>query len=72
MNKTLYPEVIPQKDSHVESILQPIFKTGKITRSDQQKLLSLTLSNPQLLPQEMQRINQVILSLQSGKLKVVD
>ena len=72
MNKKSNSGVISPNNSHIESILKPIFRTGKITRSDQEKLLSLTLSDTPLLPQEMQRINQVIFSLQSGRFKVVD
>ncbi len=72
MNKTSNSGVISQKESPIESILKPIFRTGKITRSDQQKLLSLTLSDTQLLPQDMRRINQVTLSIQSGRFQVVD
>ena len=60
------------QQSQIESILYPILTTGKVTRSDQQKLLSFMLSNPQLQPEEMKKIKRVIDCLRQGGYTVVD
>ncbi|MFY7801913.1 MAG: hypothetical protein ACOVQ7_00635 [Limnoraphis robusta] len=60
------------QQSQIESILYPILTTGKVTRSDQQKLLSFMLSNPQLQPEEMKKINRVFDCLRQGGYTVVD
>ncbi len=58
--------------SKIESILYPILTTGQVTRSDQQKLLSFMLSNPQLQPEDMKKINRVFDHIRQGGYTVID
>lgn len=65
--------VLPkQQHSQIESILYPILTTGKITRSDQQKLLSFMFSNPQLQPEDIKKINRVFDNIRKGGYTVID
>lgn len=61
---------IPQ--TSIAQVLDRIFASGKITRSDENYLLRATLSNHTLNEVELRQINRVLNHLQMGLLKVVD
>ncbi|WP_427162463.1 hypothetical protein ACQFX9_13460 [Aliinostoc sp. HNIBRCY26] len=56
----------------LETVLERIFAIGRITRSDQQVLMSTLLSKEDLNEKELQQINQVFDRIKRGLLKVVD
>lgn len=55
-----------------DRILERIFKMRKITRLDQQLLMSAMLSKDSINDRDRLRINQVFDSVRQGRLKVVD
>jgi len=56
----------------LEKLLKHIFTIGRITRYDQQLLMSTLLSKEGFNEKERQQISRVFDSLQRGLLKVVD
>ncbi|AUT01285.1 hypothetical protein CLI64_13210 [Nostoc sp. CENA543] len=56
----------------LETVLERIFAIGRITRSDQQVLMSTLLSKEDLNEKELQQINQIFDRIKRGLLKVVD
>ncbi|AFY46597.1 hypothetical protein Nos7524_0691 [Nostoc sp. PCC 7524] len=56
----------------LETVLQRIFAIGRITRRDQQLLMSTLLSKEDLNEKERQQISRVFDGVQKGLLKVVD
>ncbi|WP_066384681.1 MULTISPECIES: hypothetical protein [unclassified Anabaena] len=56
----------------LETVLQRIFTINRITRRDQQLLMSTLLSKADLSEQEHQQINRILDGLKRGLLKVVD
>ncbi len=49
-----------------------LISVRKMTRADQQKLMSVLLSKDSLTPEEQAQVNRVYDGLQRGWLKVVD
>ncbi|MBD2436573.1 hypothetical protein [Nostoc sp. FACHB-110] len=60
------------KQMSLENLLEHIFTIRRITRQDQQLLMSALLSKDGLSEQEHQQINRVFDALKKGLLKVVD
>lgn len=56
----------------VEQLVYRIFSSRKITRADQQILMSLLLSKEVLTLEEHQYIDQVFERLRNGLIRVVD
>ena len=72
MNKIQESESLPQKQqASLRNTLDSILTKGMITQSDRQKLLSLMVSNPLLISEDIQIINQTIFQIESGMLKVL-
>lgn len=63
---------IPSTQISLETVLERIFATGRISRHDQQILMSSLLSKKDLNEEELQKINRVFDFLQRGLIKVVD
>ncbi|MBD2364537.1 hypothetical protein H6G36_25745 [Anabaena minutissima FACHB-250] len=56
----------------LETVLERIFAIGRITRRDQQLLMSTLLSKEGLNERERQQISRIFDGIQRGLLKVVD
>lgn len=56
----------------LETVLEHIFSLGRITRCDQQLLMSTLLSKEDLNERERQQISRVLDGIKRGLLKVVD
>lgn len=66
------PITSPSTQIPLETIFQRIFAIGRISRRDQQLLMSTLLSKEDLDDAERQQINRIFAALQKGLLKVVD
>jgi hypothetical protein len=55
-----------------EQIVDRIFASRRITRLDQERLMSALLSKQALTAREHDQINRVFDALRSGRVKVVD
>ncbi|QLE56593.1 hypothetical protein [Nostoc sp. TCL26-01] len=62
----------PSTQIPLETVFERIFAFGKISRQDQQLLMSTLLSKHDLNEKEQQQINQVFNFLQRGLIKAVD
>lgn len=62
----------PSTQIPLDSIFARIFAIGRISRRDQQLLMSILLSKEDLDDAERQQINRIFAALQKGLLKVVD
>ncbi|BCL38459.1 hypothetical protein [Nostoc sp. MS1] len=62
----------PSTQIALESVFERIFAIGRISRRDQQLLMSTLLSKEDLDEKERQQINRIFAALQTGLLKVVD
>ncbi|NEN89860.1 MAG: hypothetical protein F6K48_13475 [Okeania sp. SIO3H1] len=72
MNKIQGSESLLQKQqASLRKTLDCISTKGIITQSDRQKLLSFLVSNPLLISEDIQRINETIFQIESGILKVL-
>lgn len=56
----------------VEEVIERIFALRRISRSDQQLLMSALLSKSSLSEKDQQQINRVFDALQKGSIRVVD
>jgi hypothetical protein len=56
----------------LETVLERIFAIGRITRRDQQLLMSTLLSKEGLNERERQQISRIFDGIKRGLLKVVD
>lgn len=56
----------------LETVLERIFAIGRITRCDQQLLMSTLLSKENLSETERQQISKIFDGVSKGLLKVVD
>ncbi|NET45482.1 hypothetical protein [Okeania sp. SIO2B3] len=73
MNKIQGSESLLQKQqASLRKTLDSISIKGIITQSDRQKLLSFLVSNPLLISEDIQRINETIFQIESGILKVLN
>jgi hypothetical protein len=68
--KTLKNSPCPQ--TSFEQVVDRIFASGKITRSDENYFLRVLLAERSLNETELLQINTVLQRLQMGLLKVVD
>ncbi|MBD2344284.1 hypothetical protein [Anabaena subtropica] len=62
----------PSTQISLETVFERIFAIGRISRRDQQLLMSTLLSKEGLNEAERQQISRVFTALQKGLLKVVD
>ncbi len=62
----------PSTQIPLDAIFERIFAIGRISRRDQQLLMSVLLSKEDLDDAERQQINRIFAALQKGLLKVVD
>ncbi|ABA21277.1 conserved hypothetical protein [Trichormus variabilis ATCC 29413] len=62
----------PSTQINLETVFERIFTIGRISRRDQQLLMSTLLSKEGLSEGEQQQISRVFTALQNGLLKVVD
>ncbi len=62
----------PVAEMHLETLLEHIFAIRRITRRDQQLLMSTLLSKEGLNEQDRLQISRVFDAVQRGLLKVVD
>ncbi|BAY98399.1 hypothetical protein NIES37_23490 [Tolypothrix tenuis PCC 7101] len=62
----------PINQVQLEAVFERILNIRKITRQDQQLLMSALLSKDDLNEQEMLQINKVFQAVQGGLIKVVD
>ncbi|BAT55857.1 unknown protein [Nostoc sp. NIES-3756] len=62
----------PSTQIPLELVFERIFAIGRISRYDQQLLMSTLLSKEDLDEKERQQINRIFAALQTGLLKVVD
>lgn len=73
MNNIQGSESLLQKEQpSLTKTIDSILTKGIITQSDRKKLLSFLVSNPLLLSEDIQRINETILQMKSGMLKVLN
>ncbi|NES69818.1 MAG: hypothetical protein F6K24_33700 [Okeania sp. SIO2D1] len=73
MNKIQSSESLLQKQqASLTKTIDSILTKGIITQSDRQKLLSFLVSNPLLISEDIQRINDTIFQIESGTLKVLN
>ncbi len=61
-----------ENTSTLDAIIHQIFVTQQITRIQQEKLLLIVRSDEQIKQKEIQRINQIMDRLKSGRFQVVD
>jgi len=59
-------------DQSIEQVVDRILNSRKITRTDQQTLMSALMSKNMLTTKEQLLINQVFDTLRKGMLRVVD
>ncbi|NEO58222.1 MAG: hypothetical protein F6K54_37325 [Okeania sp. SIO3B5] len=72
MNNIQGSESLLQKEQlSLTKTIDSILTKGIITQSDRKKLLSFLVSNPLLLSEDIQRINETIFQIESGMLKVL-
>lgn len=72
MKKIQGSESLLQKEQlSLKKTLDSILTKGIITQNDRQKLLSFMVSNPLLISEDIQRINETIFKIESGMLKVL-
>ncbi|MBD2338342.1 hypothetical protein H6G64_15315 [Calothrix sp. FACHB-156] len=62
----------PTNQVQLEAVFERILNIRRITRQDQQLLMSALLSKEDLNEQEMLQINKVFQAVQGGLIKVVD
>ncbi|BAY31943.1 hypothetical protein NIES2107_38290 [Nostoc carneum NIES-2107] len=62
----------PTNQIQLEAVFERILNIRRITRQDQQLLMSALLSKEDLNEQEMLQINKVFQAVQGGLIKVVD
>ncbi|MBD2212550.1 hypothetical protein H6G27_22140 [Nostoc linckia FACHB-104] len=62
----------PTNQVQLEAVFERILNIRRITRQDQQLLMSALLSKEDLNEQEMLQINKVFHAVQGGLIKVVD
>ncbi|QIR39671.1 hypothetical protein HCG51_25135 [Tolypothrix sp. PCC 7910] len=63
---------VPTNQVQLEAVFERILNIRRITRQDQQLLMSALLSKDDLNEQEMLQINKVFQAVQGGLIKVVD
>jgi hypothetical protein len=56
----------------IEQMIKTITASGKISRADQQRFMSVVLSQTNINPAEHDLINRVFDLLRAGRLRVVD
>ncbi|MBD2166606.1 hypothetical protein H6G04_19595 [Calothrix membranacea FACHB-236] len=62
----------PTNQVQLETVFERILNIRRITRQDQQLLMSALLSKEDLNEQEKSQINKVFQAVQGGLIKVVD
>ncbi|MDY7004325.1 MAG: hypothetical protein SWX82_10320 [Cyanobacteriota bacterium] len=73
MNNIQGSDSLLQKEQHsLTTTIDSILKKGIVTQSDRKKLLSFLASNPLLISEDIQRINETIFQMKSGMLKVLN
>lgn len=59
-------------DFPIDQVIERIFATRKITRADQERLMSALLSKTFLNKGDQEQINRVFDGLRNGRIRVVD
>lgn len=58
--------------SSLEDVIRRIFETHRITRADQEQLMSLMLSKSALSDADKSHVNRIFDGLSSGLVRVID